>query len=194
MTRRLELTGQTFGHLRVERLTGSDAAGKSVWQCLCTCGKRTEVRSTSLKRGLTKSCGCAQNPTKDRFCETPGCTRKHAAKGFCAKHYTEAHAGHLKDLYLRKTFGISLRDYVAQFEAQDGVCAICKNPETDLRNGKIPLLAVDHLPGTNYLRALLCRKCNTALGLMRESSALLRAMADYLDLHTNAFSSGKEVA
>ena len=32
-----------------------------MWECKCDCGNHITVRSTSLKNGLTKSCGCLRS-------------------------------------------------------------------------------------------------------------------------------------
>ncbi len=54
--RRLDLVGQTFGHLTVLEPAGN--AGKhTVWRCRCDCGNETAVRTSSLRSGLTRSCG-----------------------------------------------------------------------------------------------------------------------------------------
>lgn len=184
MSQRVDLIGRSFGRLRVEGPAGSKR-GKSLWSCRCICGASTEVMSSSLLRGLTKSCGCAQHLPKNRFCSVKDCGRKHASKGFCKKHYMGFNARHLRDRFLQKTFGITLLEYEEQLKAQGGVCAICKKPETDSRDGKVKTLSVDHLPGTTHLRALLCRRCNTLLGHVGESSSLLRDLADYLDAHAS---------
>lgn len=54
----LDLTGQTFGRLIVlERVY--DHKNKGVyWLCLCECGNKKIIVSSSLKKGATKSCGC----------------------------------------------------------------------------------------------------------------------------------------
>ncbi len=54
----LELEGQKFGKLTVVARNGSDKYGHSMWDCKCDCGKDCIVVSTSLKKGLTTSCGC----------------------------------------------------------------------------------------------------------------------------------------
>lgn len=36
-----------------------------VWNCLCDCGKETKVRSSNLKNGSVKSCGCLRYATKN---------------------------------------------------------------------------------------------------------------------------------
>ena len=50
-----DLTGQIF-----ERLTviGLDPDNKGQWLCECSCGNTVSVAGQSLKKGLTKSCGC----------------------------------------------------------------------------------------------------------------------------------------
>lgn len=53
-----DLTGLTFGKLRVIKRVGTSNSRKAMWQCKCECGKRTIVRSSDLLSGNTKSCGC----------------------------------------------------------------------------------------------------------------------------------------
>ena len=48
-----DLTGKTFGRLNVLSYEGN-----SMWNCLCSCGNYKKIRGSSLRRGLTKSCGC----------------------------------------------------------------------------------------------------------------------------------------
>lgn len=50
---RKDLTGQTFGELKVVKY-----AGHSFWHCICSCGKETIVSTRNLTRNHTKSCGC----------------------------------------------------------------------------------------------------------------------------------------
>lgn len=54
----LDLTGQTFNQLTVVRRGLSDNRGNSKYWCLCSCGNGVLIRSTDLKLGITKSCGC----------------------------------------------------------------------------------------------------------------------------------------
>ena len=55
-----DLTGQRFGRLTVMKRVGT-ADRKAIWRCHCDCGKKTNVRSSDLKSGNTKSCGCLGN-------------------------------------------------------------------------------------------------------------------------------------
>lgn len=62
MAKRLDLTGRTFGRLSVE----GRVQGGTIWDCLCECGARLQVKSTVLSRGRKKSCGCLQRESRDR--------------------------------------------------------------------------------------------------------------------------------
>jgi len=65
---RIDLTGLTFGRLKVIRVS---VPGKAIkWLCLCECGRSVSIQGTHLRSGHTKSCGClfgelrqAGNPT-----------------------------------------------------------------------------------------------------------------------------------
>src|SRR3990167_6545871 len=56
------LVGQKFNRLLVESLAGKRLAKSGTydyfWNCLCDCSKNTIVRTSHLKAGLIKSCGC----------------------------------------------------------------------------------------------------------------------------------------
>lgn len=84
-------------------------------------------------------------------------------------------------LSLRR-FGITVEDYDAMFEAQGGVCAGCKKPETSLdhHSGRSRRLAVDHCHESGRVRGLLCQRCNIAIGQVRDSADLLEQLAAYL--------------
>ena len=86
---------------------------------------------------------------------------------------------------LKQTFGISLAQYESMFDAQKGLCAICKNPETAKNNyDKVTRrLAVDHCHTSGKIRALLCSACNTAIGLMNDDTARIQAAIEYLKSH-----------
>lgn len=60
MTRKaIDLTGKKFGMLQVLKRNGSEQSrGNSLWLCQCDCGILTTTRSSFLRKGVTKSCGC----------------------------------------------------------------------------------------------------------------------------------------
>ena len=77
---------------------------------------------------------------------------------------------------IKRLYGITLAEYEAMMQAQDGRCAICgERPEERLR--------VDHDHVTGAVRELLCAPCNIALGGARDNPDLLRAMITYLERH-----------
>lgn len=86
----------------------------------------------------------------------------------------------VKDRTLRRLYGITLEQYERMLTAQDGVCAICHMPETT-KFGQH--LAVDHDHATGKIRALLCMRCNTTLGVLRDNPELAERLLEYLELH-----------
>lgn len=56
---------------RYHRLTATQRvkidSGEYWWLCKCDCGKEKLIRSSSLKCGLTKSCGCTRHKREYRF-------------------------------------------------------------------------------------------------------------------------------
>ena len=82
---------------------------------------------------------------------------------------------------LRDSFDLSLDEYRKMLEAQDGKCAICSQPETHKRNGKLKALAVDHNHKTGAIRGLLCYFDNSQrLGRGNEDPEIHERLADYL--------------
>lgn len=77
---------------------------------------------------------------------------------------------------LRATYGLRPGDYERMLEEQEGVCAICRNPEPA---GKWRL-AVDHCHMTGVVRGLLCQMCNQGLGRFSDDPARLERAAAYL--------------
>ena len=85
---------------------------------------------------------------------------------------------------IRKAYGISLEVYDLLLHAQDGVCAICKQPETSkTRLGHTRHIAVDHDHKDGKVRGLLCTNCNNGIGRFRDNPALLIEAARYLVEH-----------
>lgn len=73
-----------------------------------------------------------------------------------------------KEYYIEKTFGLSLEEYADYMERS---CKICgKN------NDKV----LDHCHSTGKVRDTLCRQCNMALGLFRDSVELIKKAEEYL--------------
>jgi hypothetical protein len=58
MYKRQELIGCVFGRLTVKKFSHISRGGQSYWVCICTCGKEKTARSSHLKSGSVRSCGC----------------------------------------------------------------------------------------------------------------------------------------
>lgn len=90
--------------------------------------------------------------------------------------------------WLNRKYGITTEDYEALYEAQKGVCAICRLPETSVHHHTMTpkALAVDHCHATKKVRGLLCFRCNSTVGRINEDLGLLDAIRDYLTEHAGA--------
>lgn len=88
----------------------------------------------------------------------------------------------MRAYFLKTKFGLSLQDYESMLVAQGGLCAICRQPETYVKNGKdVALLGVDHDHTTGAVRGLLCNNCNRGIGLLKDDPLVLRAATVYLE-------------
>ncbi len=97
------------------------------------------------------------------------------------KEYTTKFPDRVRNSQLVKNFGIDLNDYIRMAVVQENKCAICGQPETQERGGKVKALAVDHDHKTGAVRGLLCSDCNTALGKFRDDQSVLTSAIAYLD-------------
>jgi hypothetical protein len=86
----------------------------------------------------------------------------------------------MKDRDLKKSFDMPLEEYQERLAKQNGVCAICKKPETLIRLEKLTALRVDHSHLTGANRGLLCDSCNKGIGFLKDSPELCIAAAQYL--------------
>lgn len=90
-------------------------------------------------------------------------------------------SNYAKDSRLRNKYGISLEEYNRMFQQQEGCCAICGTHQSNEQRS----LAVDHDHRTGKVRALLCHKCNAALGNVNDSIDILKEMISYIDKHSS---------
>lgn len=77
---------------------------------------------------------------------------------------------------LRK-LGLTFEEYDEMLAGQGGKCLICDATEGNSIGHR---LAVDHCHKTGLIRGLLCKKCNSALGLLGDSHATVARAAAYL--------------
>lgn len=110
------------------------------------------------------------------------------ARNAYMRAYTADNQHIFKDRYLRRHYGITLKQYMVIFEAQNGLCAICHGPETRVfkKTGEVMMLAVDHCHKTGKNRQLLCSHCNHGLGNFKDNIERLRDAIAYLERHGSA--------
>ena len=87
-----------------------------------------------------------------------------------------------------KKYGLTPEDYDRMYRLQNGVCKVCRQPETRITKGKVCRLSVDHTGTFGQpdfrVRGLLCSQHNIGAGLFNHDPVLLRALADYLEKST----------
>lgn len=76
---------------------------------------------------------------------------------------------------LKRLYGMTAEAYYSLLEAQHGVCRLCEQSCSDGKR-----LAVDHDHDTGRIRGLLCRRCNTGIGMLRHDVAILERAQEYL--------------
>lgn len=79
--------------------------------------------------------------------------------------------------HFKNVYGITLETYTEMFEQQSGKCRGCNRSQEELNHP----LHVDHCHSTGRIRGLLCRKCNSALGLVNDSAEVLENLKNYLN-------------
>ena len=80
-----------------------------------------------------------------------------------------------RDIRLKKAYGIGVLEYDEMYALQKGCCAIC--------NEASALLFVDHDHATGAVRQLLCGKCNSGIGMLKEDIRILISAIAYLEKH-----------
>lgn len=98
-----------------------------------------------------------------------------------SREYWRSNPDKVQNKELKHKYGITKAAYDRLLAKQDGVCAICSEPELSKhRDGKIRRLAVDHDHETNKIRGLLCNRCNKGLGIFEDDTLLLWSAYGYL--------------
>lgn len=62
MSKLIDLTGKTYGRLTVVSFIHREE-NKTLWNCVCSCGKNKITTSSYLQSGDTTSCGCYKSET-----------------------------------------------------------------------------------------------------------------------------------
>lgn len=80
---------------------------------------------------------------------------------------------------LRAKFGMSIEQFYERLKAQGGKCALC-DVEVGWKESGKKKAYVDHCHETGRVRGILCPKCNTGIGLLRDCPKMLEKAIRYL--------------
>jgi hypothetical protein len=102
-----------------------------------------------------------------------------------ARKYSKSLSGALsrKRAKLKNKYGITIEEKNAMLENQNNKCLICG---VDISGQDVrgwDNACIDHNHNTDEVRGLLCRLCNTMLGISKENPEILRNAANYLELN-----------
>lgn len=145
----------------------------------CTkCGENKEVchfrPRPTLKRGYHSWCKeCEYKQNRERFLKTY--IPKERIKKDINPDEVKLSA---KKRMLKHRYSLGYDKYIQMYENQNGECLICGTKQ-DL--GGSTGLMIDHCHITNKVRGLLCRNCNSGLGLFKENSEILLKAFNYLN-------------
>ena len=122
-----DLTNKQFGFLTViERDYSVPKEKGAYWKCKCVCGNFTSVRTSALKDGSTKSCGCKRKEL----------TRERQMIDITGKKF-----GHLLAIEpvfdYAKQKGIKNSGNIVYWKCQCDCGSVCIEPGTELRSGEI---------------------------------------------------------
>lgn len=131
-------------------------------------------------RNQRRKCDSLKEWRKDN----PGKVAGQKARSAAKKPWRRATAAKIADnpnfhreIHYKKDYGITLAQFQTMLERQDGKCHLCGKDVTLKQKDA----HMDHCHTTGKLRAILCRACNTGIGMLGDSAALLRKAAEYLD-------------
>ncbi len=85
--------------------------------------------------------------------------------------------------HLKYKYGVTHQEFMDAWNSQGGECSICFDKLPDLMQYKNRRrgYAIDHNHETGKFRGILCLRCNSLLGMARESSRILASAIGYLE-------------
>ncbi len=144
--------------------------------------RKSDVAGMNETALLTKRCTkCGAEKALDQFhCRRNGRAGRHAQCKECRSQFGKSHRNPAaaREHRLRR-YGLDTIAFDRLLCAQGGKCAICGTTEYGARKG-VRHFAIDHAHHSRLVRGLLCRACNTVLGLMGDDPERLEAAARYL--------------
>lgn len=142
-------------------------------------GKRSRERAIRSLSSLCKQCDAHKQAAFRQTDKYKEVLRKRKEKQNKDKSI-------LKKYNLKQNYGISIEDYDALFQKQNGACAICYKKEEKLSDGRSSL-GIDHCHKTGKIRGILCAHCNNILGRCNDDMEILSSALLYLKRNHTKF-------
>ena len=174
----IDLRGHAKDGIRVLGKYDHRVGNSVYWWYECECGEIDVACTSNL--GRMQSCGCRNNAARRQRNGTRhpcwlGGKHNHGSIAWCQKKLRELSAKAKYRGYAPPK--ISPERLSRLWADGHGKCAICGVPDLECDRA----LAVDHCHVTGIVRGFLCHGCNPMLGLARDSAAILRDAARYLE-------------
>jgi hypothetical protein len=137
--------------------------------------KKDKLNPMFNDKGLKECTKCKKYLSKEKYNKRK--KRKSGYELVCRECKSDVNRNYL----LKNTFNVTLEEYNRMLKLQNNVCGICEKSETTKnKNNVIYSLSIDHCHTTGQIRGLLCRKCNSGLGMFKDSEILLLKAIKYL--------------
>ena len=104
---------------------------------------------------------------------------KNKPKDYSKKYYEKNKETYLREAPSRRRwtkYRMTEKQYKDLIKSQGNKCAICQNEFSNKRPNDP---CVDHDHTTGKVRGILCRRCNVAFGMFRNSPFILKQAFDY---------------
>ncbi len=85
-----------------------------------------------------------------------------------------------KKWLLKAKYKLSIEEYNKLILSQNNKCLICLVEFTEYKKDRSGVACVDHCHKTGKVRGLLCHRCNTSLGFLREDTERIWNMIEYI--------------
>lgn len=112
------------------------------------------------------------HPNGDSYCSA--CKNQRTKKSRQDK--PEKHAYYGWKSRIKGTYGITEQEYSKMFLDQEGKCGICFSALIFRDRAT----HIDHNHETGIVRGLLCHNCNTAIGLLKEDTEIMKNAIKYM--------------
>ena len=94
------------------------------------------------------------------------------------KEWNEKNKETARDRYLKRSYGISEKEYLSMLLVQNNSCLLCKKEFSDKWGPDAPV--VDHCHTYGHVRGVLCNECNRGLGYFHDNKEALMNAIKYL--------------